>query len=82
MLVLEIDIWLQLKGQLKGSLVSLSKIIKTVVYATLLAAAIYWGVAGKFVDFWDAFLWIVACVFIEMNMFEWNAETATLQAAL
>lgn len=81
-LVLEIDIRLQLKGQLEGSLVSASKMIKAVLYTTLVAAAVYWGVAGKFVDFWDAFLWIVAFVFIEMNMFEWNAETAVLQEAL
>ncbi|MGI9287577.1 MAG: hypothetical protein ACR2P1_19490 [Pseudomonadales bacterium] len=81
-LVLEIDIRLQLKGQLEGSLVSASKMVKAVLYTTLVAAAVYWGFAGDFVDFWDAFLWIVAFVFIEMNMFEWNAETTALQEAL
>jgi hypothetical protein len=27
------------------------------------------------VDFWDAFLWLVAFVFIELNVFEWHKET-------
>jgi hypothetical protein len=26
-------------------------------------------------DFWDAFMWLVAFVFIEMNLFRWQAET-------
>lgn len=36
----------------------------------LLLAAIYWGIKGDFVDFWDAFLWLVAFIFIELNVFE------------
>jgi hypothetical protein len=44
------------------------------IYATLLYAAIYWGIKGDFVDFWDAFLWLVAFVFIELNVFEWRQE--------
>ena len=51
-----------------------STIIKAVLYATLLVVAIYWGFKGDFVDFWDAFLWLVAFVFIELNVFEWRAE--------
>ena len=40
----------------------------------MLLAAIYWGFRGDFVDFWDAFLWLVAFVFIELNVFEWRQE--------
>ena len=50
--------------------------VKVTVYGVLLIAAIYWGVTGNFLEFWDAFLWIVAFVLIEMNMFEWQAEVA------
>jgi hypothetical protein len=32
---------------------------------------------GDFIDFWDAFLWLVAFVFIELNIFNWNQETMT-----
>jgi hypothetical protein len=36
--------------------------------------AIYWGFDGDFVDFWDAFLWLVAFFFIELNVVEWRHE--------
>ena len=78
-LMLEIDVRLQLKGRLQGSMQTFSKRFKALLYAILLSAAIYWGVAGDFVDFWDAFLWIVAFIFIEKNLFDWNAETKALQ---
>ena len=47
---------------------------KVVLYATLVAAAIYWGFKGDFLDFWDAALWLFAFVFIELNVFEWQQE--------
>ena len=81
-IVLEIDIWLQLKNQFKGKIYLLSKIIKGILYTVLLAAAIYWGIVGNFLEFWDAFLWIVAFIFIENNLFEWQAETSVPTAIL
>jgi hypothetical protein len=30
--------------------------------------------SGDFLDFWDAFLWLVAFIFIEMNIFTWHSE--------
>jgi hypothetical protein len=53
---------------------------KFALYSLLLLAAIYWGVKGDFVDFWDAFLWLVAFVFIELNVFEWRQESLEKQA--
>lgn len=47
---------------------------KVVLYSSLLFAATFWGLKGDFVDFWDAFLWLVAFVFIELNVFEWRQE--------
>jgi hypothetical protein len=32
-------------------------------------------VTGDFVDWWDAFLWLVAFVFIELNVIEWRQES-------
>jgi hypothetical protein len=34
----------------------------------------YWGWAGDFLDFWDAFLWILAFVFIERSVFVWEKD--------
>lgn len=74
-LVLEIDVWLQTRERLHGTYQLLSKCLKGVLYSILFAAATYWGVLGDFLDFWDAFMWLVAFVFIELNIFKWQQET-------
>ena len=48
---------------------------KLVLYTTLLGAAIYWWFFSDFLDFWDALLWLAAFIFIELNLFQWQAET-------
>ena len=73
-LVLEIDVWLQERDRLEGAALRISNTIKFVLYSILFVAAIYWGFKGDFVDFWDAFLWLVAFIFIELNVFEWRQE--------
>ena len=70
--VLEIDVRLQEHNRLEGLALRLSTACKYLFYPTLFLAAVYWGIKGDFVDFWDAFLWLVAFVFIEMNVFEWR----------
>jgi hypothetical protein len=79
--ILEIDVYLQLKGKLEGKVRLVSKIIKAILYSALFAFAIFWGFEGDFLDFWDAFLWLVAFIFIELNIFEWHAETTQEKAA-
>lgn len=73
-LVLEIDVRLQERGYFEGWALRASNVAKFLLYGTLLLAAIYWGFEGNFVDFWDAFLWLVAFVFIELNVVEWRQE--------
>jgi len=73
--LLEIDVRLQEKGHFQGLALTVSTGCKYVFYSVLFLAAIYWGIKGDFVDFWDAFLWLVAFVFIEMNVFEWRRES-------
>ncbi len=80
-LVLEIDVRLQERNLYEGLAFRISTAIKFVLYSTLLLAAIYWGIKGDFVDFWDAFLWLVAFVFIELNVFEWRQESLEDAAA-
>ncbi|MEM7360556.1 MAG: hypothetical protein AAF431_15795 [Pseudomonadota bacterium] len=72
--VLELDVRLELKGLLEGRKLFVSNLTKLVLYAILLVCAVYWGINGEFVDFWDAFLWILAFAAIEMNMFQWHQE--------
>ncbi|NIL94346.1 MAG: hypothetical protein GTO71_07895, partial [Woeseiaceae bacterium] len=73
-LILETDVRLQENNRYEGLVLKLSNAFKAVLYSLLLLAAIYWGIEGDFVDFWDAFLWLVAFVFIELNVFEWHKE--------
>ncbi len=80
-LVLEIDVRLQEHHRLEGFVLHASNAIKFVLYAILFIAAVYWGIKGDFVDFWDAFLWLVAFVFIELNVFEWRQEDRAAAAA-
>ena len=74
-IVLEIDVRVQERQRYEGAILYASNGIKFVLYALLFCAAIYWGINGDFVDFWDAFLWLVAFIFIELNVFEWHKET-------
>lgn len=73
--LLEFDVWLQEHHKLDGPVYATSNAAKFLFYAVLFAAAVYWGFKGDFVDFWDAFLWLVAFVFIERNVVEWRAES-------
>lgn len=81
-LVLEMDVRLQEKDKLEGRILTISTALKYVLYSILFLAAVYWGMKGDFVDFWDAFLWLVAFFFIEMNVVEWRHEEAEEKAAL
>ena len=73
--LLEIEVFLQLKDRLTSSMMRAAKYIKGFFYAVLFVCAAYWGVKGSFLDFWDAFLWLLAFIFIELNIFQWHTET-------
>ena len=79
-LLLEIDVRLQAKDLLTGSVERLSNGAKYAMYSILLLAAVYWGLAGDFVDFWDAFLWLVAFYFIELNVVERQEDAQEIRA--
>ena len=74
-IVLEVEVRLQLRGDLSEQVMNATKVIKLILYAILFLCAAYWGYAGDFLDFWDASLWLFAFIFIELNVFEWQYET-------
>ncbi len=80
-MVLEIDVRLQEKNRYEGLALRASNVSKIILYGILFLAAVYWGFYGDFVDFWDAFLWLLAFFFIELNVVEWREETLEEQAA-
>jgi hypothetical protein len=79
--ILEVEVFLQLRHQLTDRFLSVNKAIKAILYPILFAMAAYWWMYADFLDFWDAVLWLVAFIFIEMNIFQWQAETTEEDAA-
>ncbi len=73
--LLEVEVFLQIRERLTTKMIRIGRWAKGVLYGTLFLAAAYWGVEGDFLDFWDAFLWLLAFIFIEMNIFQWQEET-------
>lgn len=74
--ILDLDVRLQEKNRLRGAALITSTVTKSMLYAVLFAAAVYWGIRDTFVNFWDAFLWLLAFFFIELNILEWRKETS------
>ena len=75
--LLELDVRPGVKGVFPGWFAPASRLAKYLLYAIIVGAAVYWGLFGSFLDFWDAFLWIAAFVFIERNVLEWEEELET-----
>ena len=80
--LLEVEVWLQIKEVLTDRMMAIGKYVKGFFYFLLFFCAVYWGFEGDFLDFWDAFLWLVAFVFIEMNIFQWHEEVEEAAEAL
>ncbi len=72
--LLELDVRPGVKKLFPNWFEVLSLRAKYLLYAVIMGAAGYWGIFGTFLDFWDAFLWIAAFIFIERNVFEWERE--------
>ena len=58
-----------------------SKISKYILYAILFFNAAFWSLNGDFVDWWDAWLWLIAFIFIELNIIQWKDEDIEKNAA-
>ena len=79
--LLEAEVFMQLRDLLTGAILKINKYLKSFFYGLLFLCAIYWGFEGSFLDFWDAFLWLVAFIFIELNIFQWHEETEEVAEA-
>lgn len=76
LIMLEIEVYLQVRQELSKRFMHILLYFKVALYSVLLLCAGYWGFQGDFLDFWDAFLWLVAFFCIELNIFNWNEETS------
>ena len=80
-LLFEIEAILRVRRALLKRRLLLIKVSKGVLYLTLLGAAIYWTVFGAFIDYFDAYLWILAFVLIDLNIFQFENRSATEEVA-
>jgi len=79
--MLEADVWLQVRGRLTGALLQWSRYSKLALYSLLAIAVAAWLLMADWLSGWDAAIWLIAFVFIELNLFQWQAELAEQQAA-
>ena len=79
--IIELEIYLKSSKLVGTSFYKAYKSFKVFLYLILFVNAAYWFILGEPWDAWDAFLWLVAFFFIEMNMVSWQEETAKRRAA-
>ena len=48
--------------------------LRWTLYAITLVCALFWGITGAWLDFWDAAIWIVCFFVIELNIFRLPAK--------
>ena len=74
LLAIEIVVRLQGRGVSGGKVLGVLNGVKAVLYASLFAAAVYWGTLDHWLYVWDELVWILGFWAIEMNVSEWRAE--------
>lgn len=72
--ILEIELRLQNNNNIEWSKSKVLIAAKAVLYAILFGCLIFWVMYGGFIDTADAFLWLFAFFFIELNILDWATE--------
>jgi len=71
-LIFQIEISLKQTGKLTKRWLVFCTTNKIVLYLVLAFDAIYWTFYSAFIDSWDAWLWLVAFLLIDMNLLGWD----------
>ncbi len=71
-LLFQIEVSLQLAKKLTKRRLIATKAAKGIAYLALLGCAIYWTVYSAFIDSWDAWLWLLAFLLIDLNLLGLN----------
>ena len=79
--VIEAEVWLKSSALVGTRFFKGYKLAKIALYAILFVCAVYWAMLGEPWDAWDAFLWLIAFFFIEMNVLNWQTENADKASA-
>jgi hypothetical protein len=67
-LVFQIELSLELAKKLTRHRLSILMASKGAAYLGLLGCAIYWTIYSAFIDSWDAWVWLIAFVLIDLNL--------------
>ncbi len=71
-LLFQIEVSLQLAKKLTKRRLIATKAAKGIAYLALLGCAIYWTMYSAFIDSWDAWLWLLAFLLIDLNLLGLN----------
>ena len=67
-LLFQVELSLEQMNKLTKRHLIAVKACKGFAYLVLLVCAIYWTVFSAFIDYWDAWLWLLAFILIDLNM--------------
>jgi hypothetical protein len=67
-------------GEYGGAEWRVRNIIKIMLYVTLAAIAISWGVEGDWLAFYDASLWILCFAIVELNIFTFEEREDSVES--
>jgi hypothetical protein len=74
-LIFQVEIMLQQADKLTKRWLTFCTTTKVLMYLILAVNAIYWTIYSAFIDSWDAWLWLVAFVLIDLNLLGWEDTT-------
>lgn len=74
--MIELEIFMRVSGRATQKFLRLSRAVAAPFWAVLIVNVFYWGALSSMLDAWDAFLWIAAFFFIELNMIARHEENA------
>jgi len=67
-LLFQIEVSLEQMKKLTKRRLKIVMIWKSLAYLVLVCNAIYWTVFSAFIDYWDAWLWLIAFILVDLNM--------------
>lgn len=74
--LIQLEIVWQLRGTLAPTLLARLQQVKAVLYVTIIVVTVYYSLFGRSLDLYDSILWLLALLFIEINITGWNEETS------
>jgi len=73
-LIFQIEIVLDQLEKLTRSWLVFCTGSKVLLYLVLAGNALYWTIYSNFIDYWDAWIWLIAFVLIDMNLLGMEGE--------